>query len=63
MSQPLQKISKPSLSLFHPPPTLVHQQNCAPLAGAEDIGLSPRRKTPKPDGIFSLAPSLFLSPH
>uniref|UniRef100_A0A2N9E1G8 Uncharacterized protein n=1 Tax=Fagus sylvatica TaxID=28930 RepID=A0A2N9E1G8_FAGSY len=35
----------------------------APLAGAEETSLSPRRKTPKPDGIYSLSPSLFLLPH
>jgi hypothetical protein len=34
-----------------------------PLAGAEETRLSPRRKTLKPDSIYSLAPSLFLLPH
>uniref|UniRef100_A0A2N9I5L8 Uncharacterized protein n=1 Tax=Fagus sylvatica TaxID=28930 RepID=A0A2N9I5L8_FAGSY len=38
-------------------------ENRPPLAGAEETSLSPRRKTPKPDGIYSLSPSLFLLPH
>ena len=52
-----------SLSFSHPSQKLVSRQNRSPLAGAEEIGFSPRRKPPNPTVVFSLAPSLFLSPH
>jgi hypothetical protein len=41
-----------SLSFSHPSLKLVSRQNRSPLAGAEEIGFSPRRKSPKPDGSF-----------
>ena len=52
-----------SLCFSHPSLKLVSRQNRSPLAGAEEIGFSPRRKPPNPTVVFSLAPSLFLSPH
>ena len=41
-----------SLSFSHPSLKLVSRQNRSPLAGAKEIGFSPRRKSPKPDGSF-----------
>ena len=51
-----------SLSFSHPSLKLVSRQNRSPLAGAEEIGFSPRRKSPKPDGsFFSCSLTLFLT--
>ena len=59
---------KPRYSLFltphlsHLTGSVVRRQKVPPRRFRK-TGLLPRRKTPKPQGIYSLAPSLFLSPH
>jgi hypothetical protein len=52
LSSPLLQFLSKLLSFSHPSLKLVSRQNRSPLASAEEIGFSPRRKSPKPDGSF-----------